>query len=261
MTVAADGSFGVTLLLRNSGGGTVWFDDVRIDPLPAGPAAAPSVRPLTRPTADPDLVLRWTGGGDPVTPLDGSGYGHHGKVHGTPTWHDEAGRRVLALDGKSTYVWPLTTPHLEAGPGHTIVMDIQPEAAGNLVYGGFAFEVRMEGAGPVFAVSCQPFGGRAVQSKPFLKAGEWQRLGIVLAKDAVLLYRNGELVERLAVAPVKVDWALHYGTTWHRHLSFFGYGPADMGLIPEPSGGHWKGRVRSVSVWKRELPADRLRTE
>lgn len=259
VTAFPHGSFGASLLLRNSGGGTVWFDDLRIEPLTgdAAPAASPA-RPLAHPTPDAELVLRWTGHGDAGSLLDESGYGHHGKLYGTKSWRDENGRRVLGLDGKSNYIWPLMSPHLEPGAGSTLVMDVKPEGAGSLVYWGFLYEIRMEGAGPEFAIAYQPSGGRPVQSRPFLKAGEWQRLAIVTSDEGVLLYRNGELIERLVVKPAKGDWALHLGTTWHRHLSFFGYGIGDMGLVNEPSGGHWKGELRSLSVWKKPLPLDRL---
>lgn len=256
-------SFGVLLFVRNSGGGTVWFDDLRIEPLADdAPANASRARPLApgAAVADPNLVLRWAGDGDASCLLDASGHGHHGKLYGTAAWGDDGGQRTLALDGRSTYLWPLTSPRLNLGPDSTVVMDVKPETAGCLGDWGFKFQIRMEGAGPEFALAYQPSGGASVQSRPFLKAGSWQRLAIVTTPDAVLVYRDGELMERLAVKPVAGDWSLHHQTTWHRRLSFFGHGPGDMGLVAEASGGHWKGQVRSVSVWNGALPADRLRT-
>src|SRR5262249_58120738 len=77
-------SFGVSVLFRNSGTGTVWIDDFQVEPLEEKKPVpdAPEPRPFPARPADLDTVLRWSGKGDLSGVLDESGYGHHGKLYG-----------------------------------------------------------------------------------------------------------------------------------------------------------------------------------
>lgn len=254
-------SYGMTLYFRNSGSGIVWFDDFRIEKLDEKASlAAPPARSYPIGPPNPDVVLRWDGRGDAGSVLDGSGYGHHGKFHGQVRWAEEGGRRALALDGKTGYIWPLSSPYLTLGPPCTLLWEMKPEAEGTLLAWGFQFTYALVGGPDRFAVEYRPHGGSPVKSKPFLEANAWQRLALVVQEGKILLYRNDEFVEELGVKTAPGNWSLHAHTTWHRHLSLFGFGPGDMGVLQEPSLYHWKGQVRSLTLVRRTLTGDQIRT-
>src|SRR5262249_41138685 len=112
------------------------------------------------------------------------------------------------------------------------------------------------GGGPeLFTVEYEPSGGKAVASGPFLKAGAWQKLALVVTKERTALYHDGKHMGELPGRASGANWSSHLQTTWHRRLSLFGVGRGGMGLVPESSGYHWKGQVRSVRVARRALSA------
>jgi len=251
-----DGRFdfwGVTLYWRNAGTGTAWIDNFKVEPLAEEAVTDVPVGqhyPLN--PKEPDVVLRWDGDGAPDGVLDGSGYGHHGKFYGGAGWQAEGGKRVIGLDGTG-YVWPLCSPNLTLAPPCTMVFDLNPEGAGHLIYWGWNFSYSLTGGPPRLAVAYRLHGGKPVNSKPFLTAGEWQKLAIVAADGQVKLYRDGKFVETLPAKLLAGDWGLYCGSTWHRHFSFFGGGPGDMTLKKASPTGCLKGQVRSLTIYKRAL--------
>lgn len=249
-------SWGVTLYWRNSGRGTVWFDDFHIEPLEDTAEVSPA-RDYPIKLAEADVVLDWSGLGDARSVLDASGYGSHGKFHGDVTWSDAEGKRVLALDGKTGYVWPLASPNLTLGPDSTMVFDLKPEAGGSLVRWGFAFDYTITGSAPKFQIHYYA-AGKNYLSRPILDAEVWQKLAIVVTQGKIALYVNGQRAEELAANTFAGNPRNHLATTWHRHVSFFGAGSADYGLVPEGPYGCWKGQVRSVKVYRRALTAEEI---
>jgi len=249
-------SWGVNLYWRNSGPGTVWFDDFRIESL-EDKAEVSCARDYPIKPAAADIVLNWNGQGDARSVLDTSGYGSHGKFHGDVSWADVDGRRVLTLDGKTGYIWPLSSPNLTLGPDTTMVFELKPEAGGFLILWGFAFNYHLTGSAPKFQVSYDA-AGKNCASKPILDANVWQKLAIVVTKGKISLYVNGKPAGEMAANTFAGNPSNHLKSTWHRHLSFFGGGSADYGLIPEGPYGCMKGQVRSVRVYKRALPAEEI---
>lgn len=249
-------SWGVTLYWRNSGAGTVWFDDFRIEPLDDKADASPSRDYPIKPV-EADVVLDWNGQGDARSVFDCSGYGSHGKFHGDVAWSDVDGKRVLTLDGKTGYIWPLSSPNLTLGPDTTMVFDLKPEAGGSLVRWGFAFDYTITGSAPKFQLHYDA-AGKNYLSQPILDANAWQKLAIVVTRRKISLYVNGRRAEELAANTFPGDPRNHLATTWHRHLSFFGAGSADYGLVPEGPYGCLKGQVRSVKVYRRALTAEEI---
>jgi len=249
-------SWGVTLYWRNSGPGTVWFDDFKIEPLDDNAEVSPPRDYPTQP-ANTDIVLNWDGQGATRSVIDTSGYGSHGKFYGDVSWADVDGRRELMLDGKTSYIWPLSSPNLTLGPDTTMVFDLKPQAAGYLIQWGFAFNYNITGAAPKFHVSYWAAGKNHV-SKPILDANIWQKLAIVVTKGKISLYVNGKPADEISANTFPANPRNHLATTWHRHLSFFGAGSADFGLIPEGPSGCMKGQVRSVTVYQRALTAEEI---
>lgn len=257
--------WGVTLYWRNSGTGTVWFDDFQIEPVED--AASPTARNYPLQPADPDIVLSWDGQGDAGGVLDRSGYGSHGKFYDQTAWVEEDGRRVIELRGKSAYIWPLSSPHLAFAPPLTLVIRLKPEAPGNLVF--WDFNYCLTGSGPQFGAGYQrntlfgmPRGlsDPLVASRPFLQAGKWQTLAVVGDEDQIKLYCDGRFIESLA-APLKAgNWgplAMDDGQGVHRRLSFFGSGPGDALMLASdeipPPGGGFQGRVARLTIYRRAL--------
>ncbi|MBM4094692.1 MAG: hypothetical protein FJ276_35585, partial [Planctomycetes bacterium] len=112
--------FGVTLYWRNSGTGAAWFDDFKIEPVDDATEATARNYPVQ--PADPDIVLKWDGQGDARGVLDASGYGSHGKFYDQAAWVEEGGKRVIELNGKSGYIWPLSSPNLTFAPPVSVVV-------------------------------------------------------------------------------------------------------------------------------------------
>jgi hypothetical protein len=265
VTAFPAGCWGVTLYWRNSGTGTVWFDDFKIEP--AEDAAAATARNYPVRPADPDIVLNWDGQGDARGVLDGSGYGSHGKLYDQAAWVEDGGKRVIELSGKSGYIWPLSSPNLTLAPPMTLVVRLKPEAPGNLVF--WDFNYCLTGAGPKFGVGYQlntlfgqPRGlsDPMVASRPFLEAGKWQTLAIVAADQQIKLYCDGKFVESLAATLKAGNWGpltMDDGQGVHRRLSFFGSGPGDALMLTSdeipPTGGGFKGRVARLVIYRRAL--------
>lgn len=251
VTAFPAGCWGVHLYWRNSGTGTVWFDDFKMEPV--DDATPVDVTPYPGNPADADMVLMWSDKGDAGGVLDASWYGSHGKFYGV-TWADAGGKRVMALDGKS-YIWPLPSANMTLGPDTTLLFDIKPESTGQLVMWGFAFQFSLDG-GPKYSLNYWA-AGKNVPSKPLLDAGVWQKLAIVVTKDKISYYVNGALADEVAATPVAGNPANHTNSTFHRHLSFFGAGSADYDPAPlaTPAYGCLKGQVRGMTVYKRALTA------
>ena len=247
--------WGVTLFFRNSGTGTVWIDDFKIQPLPDG--ATTDVPPgcgYPVKSSDKDVVLRWDGRGGTRSVLDTSGYGHHGKFFGQAGWVQEGDRRVIDLGKKDAYVWPLCSPNLSFSPPYTMVLDLNPQRGGYLLYWGWAFQYRLEAVGPNFRIAFQRHARKPVRSKPLLTAGQWQKLVIVATDNEIKLYRDGQLADAMSTEVVRGVWCLHTMTSWHRHLSFFGGGSGDMGILRGAGAAEgMKGRIGSFTVYKRAL--------
>jgi len=251
--------WGVFVHFRNSGSGTVWIDDFKIEPLDAGATVKePAGVPYPIKPADPDLVLRWDGNGDNASFVDTSGYGHHGKVFGDAAWTGKGSRRALTLDG-DTYVWPLPTQHLTPGVNSTMVFDLKPQGAGRLVAWGWDYSYKLAQDGSKFKFGYQRGNGRhVVWSKPLLNAGKWQRLAIVAHEKQIKLYVDGTFVEALTVDLVKGAWCQHVNTGYHPHPSLFGGGPGDMSLKNRRVHSCIKGQVGAVTIYKRALSADEI---
>jgi len=249
-------SWGVNLYWRNSGSGTVWFDDFRIESL-EDKAEVSRSRDYPIKPAEADVVLNWNGQGEAGSVLDTSGYGSHGKFHGNVSWAEVAGKRVLTLDGTTGYIWPLSSPNLTLGPGTTMIFDLKPEAGGFLIQWGFAFHYSLAGSAPKFQLHYYAAGKNYV-SQPILDANVWQKLVIVVTSGKISLYVNGRRAEELAANTFPGDPSNHLRSTWHRHLSFFGAGSADYGPVPEGPYGCLKGQVRSVKVYRRALTAEEI---
>lgn len=252
--------FGAHLYFRNSGGGTVWFDNVKIEPVEKLPPATDvsPVKPYPIHSTNPDLVLQWSVKEGIASILDASGYGHHGKIYGNTAWAKSDNKPALILDGQTTYVWPLSSPELTLGPPATVAMEIKPESVGTLMVWGFQFSYRLTGGPDYFSVEYEPSGAKPVTSKPCVKANQWQQLALVMTESKISLFVDGKFVEDLGVRPQPGNWALHVQSTWHRHLSFFGFGPGDMSLVNEPSSYHLKGQLRSLQVFRRTLSESQL---
>jgi hypothetical protein len=247
--------WGVHLYWRNSGTGAAWFDDLKIEPV--DDATPPTAQPYPVKPANADIVLQWAGTGDAGGVLDTSGYGSHGKFYGV-TWVEADGQRVMALDGKTSYIWPLPSADMTLGPDTTMLFDIKPEGAGNLIMWGFAFQYTLNG-GPKYAMYYWA-AGKGIQSKPLLDHGVWQKLAIVVTKEKISYYVNGKLAEEMAANTFAGNPANHTNSTFHRHLSFFGAGSADYDPAPiaTPAYGCLKGQVRGVTVYKRALTAEEI---
>ncbi|MHB9134794.1 MAG: LamG-like jellyroll fold domain-containing protein [Armatimonadota bacterium] len=249
--------WGVHLFWRNSGTGTVWFDDFQVEALEDTAAVEPPARVLPLKPADTDIVLKWADQGDAGGVLDLSGYGHHGKFFGDITWAEEDGKRVLVLGDKGGYIWPLQDPNLTLGPDSTLVFDSNPTGGGFLVQWGFAFNYIVNGGGPKFPLLYQA-RGKNVPSEPVLTAGAWQKLVIVVTKDKITLYVNGKPAGEMAAVTFPGNPNTFLNTTWHRHLSLFGAGPGDISLVPQPTHSAMKGKVRGVTVYQRALTAEEV---
>jgi len=246
--------WGVYVIFRNAGSGTVWIDDFKIQPLTKDQTTdVPPGKTYPINAKDKDLVLSWGGKGSADTVLDESGYGHHGHLYGETAWVDDAGRKVLELGGKG-HAWPLQTPNITLEPPYSMVFDIKPTAGGHLFAHGWGYYYYLQGAGPKFGIGYQPHGSKVISSKPFLDAGQWQRLVMVAADGKVKLYRDGQFVEALAGKLLPIQWKLHLASTWHRKVSLFGSGPGNMTLRykREPFG-CIKGRVAAVKFYDRAL--------
>ncbi len=251
-------SFGVHIFWRNSGPGTVWFDDFSVTTLPDDAPLDPPARDYPIDPADQDVVLKWADQGSANTVTDLSGYGHHGKLFGDITWVEEDGRRVLDLGGKGSYIWPLESPSLTLGPDTTMVFDLKPDAGGDLVWWGFAFEHVLASAGPQIPLAYRAADDKTVQTPPLLTAGAWQKLAIVVTEGKLTYYLDGKSAGEVAAHTFPGNPASYLGVTWHRHLSFFGGGPGDMSLIPESAAYNVKGKVRGVTVYRRALTAEEI---
>jgi hypothetical protein len=257
--------WGVTLYWRNSGTGTAWLDDFKIEPVEDSAPVSARDYPI-RPT-DPDVVLHWEDQGDARGVLDRSGYGSHGKFYGQTAWVEEGGRRVIQLGGKSSYIWPLSSPNVTFAPPTTLVMRLKPEAPGNLVF--WDFNYLLTGTGPKFGIGYQAntlFGkprglsDPMVASAPFLQAGKWQTLAIVAADKRITLYCDGKRIETLPAAQKAGNWGplvMDDGQGVHRRLSFFGSGPGDALTLASdeipPTGGGFQGRIARLTVYRRAL--------
>ncbi len=253
-----EGGWGVRLFWRNSGSGTVWFDDFSVLTLAEDAPLDPPVRAYPVNPPDPDVVLKWADQGTANSIRDLSGYGHHGKFFGDITWAEEEGKRVLVLGGQESYIWPLMTPALNLGPGSTLVFDLKPESPGHLVFWGFAFQYSLSGA-PQANVSYWA-RGKNVASDPILTMGEWQKLAIVVREGKIAYYVNGQLAAEVEAETFPGNPSTYLGTTWHRHLSFFGAGPGDLRIAqaPEPAYALVKGMLRGLTVYKRALTAEEI---
>jgi len=251
--------FGVHVIFRNAGGGTVWIDDFKIQPLAKGQTTdVPPGKTYPINPEDKELILNWGEKGGADTVLDTSGYGHHGKIYGEAGWVTDGGRKVLELDGK-TYLWPLQTPNIKLQPPYSMVFDIKPGAGGYLFAHGWGYYYYLQGSGPKFGIGYQTQATKIVSSKPFLDADRWQRLVMVAADDQIKLYRDGQFVEALPAKLAPIQWALHMASTWHRHVSLFGSGPGFMTLRDKPGGQRCiKGRVAAVRFYDRALTADEV---
>ena len=207
--------------------------------------------------ADPDIVLHWADQGDAGGVLDSSGYGSHGKLYGV-TWADAEGKRVMTLDGKTSYVWPLPSANMTLGPNTTMLFDLKPEGAGQLLQWGFAFQYSLTG-GPPYALDYWA-AGKSVRTKPILENGVWQKLAIVVTKGKITYYVNGKLADEVAANTFPGNPSNHTNSTWHRHLSFFGSGSADYNppVLADAPGSCLKGQVRGVTVYQRALTAEEV---
>jgi hypothetical protein len=252
-----DDCWGVELLWRNSGSGTVWFDDFSVLKLADDAPLDPPVRDYPINPPDKSVVLRWADQGTADTVLDLSGYGHHGKLFGDVTWAEVDGRRVLDLGGKSSYIWPLESPTLNLGPDSTIFFDLKPESGGGLICWGFAFQYSLASAGPQIPVLYQA-AGKNVLTPALLTADTWQKLAIVVTKGKLAYYVNGKLMADMEANTFPGNSASVFGTTWHRHLGFFGAGPGDMSLTPDNPYATMKGQVRGVTVYDRTLTEEEI---
>jgi len=188
--------------------------------------------------------------------FDLSGYGHHGKFFGDATWAEEDGARVLVLGGKTSYICPLASPNLTLGPGSTLVFDFKPEPNGSLLVWGFAFNYTL-GSGPQIPIGYYA-RGKNVLTAPLLTAGQWQKLAILVGKDTISYYVNGNLAGTSTAPTFPGDPSTFLGSTWHRHLCLFGAGPGDIGLVPEGPSATFKGKVRGVTIYKRALTAEEI---
>ena len=139
-----------------------------------------------------------------------------------------------------------------------MVLDVKPEGPGELVQWGWNFNYSLTDGGPLFAIGYRDHGKGIVRSKPFLAAGEWQTLVIVAADNQLKLYRNGTLADTLDVELKAGTWSLHTGTSWHRHLSFFGGGPGDMTLRYGGRVNGVKGQVGSLVIYRRALTEEEI---
>ncbi|MHB9024356.1 MAG: LamG-like jellyroll fold domain-containing protein [Armatimonadota bacterium] len=248
--------WGITLYWRNSGSGTVWFDDFKVDWLDDKAEVSPSGNfPINPPNAD--IVLNWKSQGTERSVSDASGYGSHGKFYGDVAWTEVEGQRVLTLDGKTGYIWPLSSPNLTLGPDTTMVFDLKPETGGYLVWWGWGVNYIISGAAPKFQLQYQA-AGKTIGSKPILDANAWQKLAIVVTKGTIRYYINGQLADTVEANTFAASPVSYLMSTWHRHLSFFGYGNGDYEPVPPISGGNMKGQVRSVTVYKRALTAEEI---
>jgi len=250
--------FGVHMIFRNSGTGTVWIDNFKIEALDEGAKPdAPIARPLPHKPKDASLVLRWNGDGDRIGLLDSSGHGHHGKVHGNPAWTGAGADRRLKLDG-NTYVWPLASPKLMFAYPCTMVLDLKLDDGGYLIGWPTGCSILLEKRGTELTLLYMSSGGRA-HSKAFLKLGQWQRLAIVGADDQLKLYVDGELKETLAAKPGRRNLWGYLGSTWHRHPSLFGSGPGDMKDYRDLRVRKClKGEVGTVRVYSRALTDEEI---
>lgn len=257
--------WGVTLYWRNSGTGTAWFDDFKIESVEDSAAVTARNYPI-RPAAS-DVVLKWDGQGDARGVLDSSGYGSHGKFYDETAWVMEGGKQVIQLSGRSSYIWPLSSPNLTFAPPLTLVIRLKPEAPGNLLFWDFSYH--LIGRRPKFGIGYQlntlhgkPRGPSdpMVASAPFLQAGKWQTLAIVAADDRIKLYCDGKWVETLAAKLKAGNWGpltMDDSQGVHRRLSFFGSGPGDALMLASdeipPTGGGLKGRIARLIVYRRAL--------
>lgn len=256
VTAFPQDSFGVMVNFRNSGTGTVWFDDFQIEPLVDDSKVTD--QSVGKPVTKSDLLLDYRPKRDDFL-LDASGLGHHGKVYGMGKLVEQDGRPALRLDGETSYIWPLGTPSLSIGPGTTLITEIKPIREGLLVSAGFQFTLSLTGGGEELGVEYRPASGPPSRSKPLLKSGQWQQLAIVFQEDGIQIYVDGRFREKLALKTIRTNWSLHEQSTWHRHLSFFGMGPGNMALIMEHPAYCLQGDLRSLSLIGKELASDEIK--
>ncbi|MHB9023903.1 MAG: LamG-like jellyroll fold domain-containing protein [Armatimonadota bacterium] len=196
--------------LRNSGGGTVWFDDFLIRPLKAGekPAApiAAAPKPLPIGNARQDRLLKWNGrsrmddtGG---TVLDLSGWGNHGRLVGTAAWVNDGKENVIRLDGwggmisgglfdfcgaKTISLWfkplPLLHDALLASGGDRLGHEWQLLLHGRASTGVFRFGQHVDHRLTMLNV-------------PACAANQWNHIAIVDDGTTVKLFVNGRKIEQ-----------------------------------------------------------------
>jgi hypothetical protein len=142
----------------------------------------------------------------------------------------------------------------------TMVLDVKPEGGGYLLFWGWNFLYSITGGPKQFGLCYQLSSGKPVESKPFLDAGQWQKLVVVAADNQLKLYRDGKLVQTLPAKLQAGSWGLHHTSTWHRHLSFFGSGPGDMTLVKDNPTGGMKGKCASLVIYKRALTDQEIAT-
>jgi len=182
-----------------------------------------------------------------------------GRVFATqgPGWNVADAGFGGAADGNWSYALAGDASWQHYRVSATVALAKPADRQDGMELGCFAFDYTITGSAPKFQIHYYA-AGKNYFSQPILDADVWQKLAIVVTPGKIALYVNGRRAEELAANTFPGNPRNHLATTWHRHVSFFGAGSADYGLVPEGPYGCWKGQVRSVKVYRRALTAEEI---
>lgn len=250
----------VSFSVFNSGSGTVWFDDFMIRPLkegetPAAPIAA-APQPLPTPPKGGGAVLVWNSksdSGDPGrTLLDQSGCGGHGRLEGTAAMVEDAGRRVVELDGSDGYVttdriWAFAPPQslaLWVKPGK-LTQDWNMIATGGAWNRAWTLFLYYKQA--PYSIDFRPWGKR-IFVEGVVPQDQWSHLAVVDDGQTYTIYLNGEAIKSEAGAGG--NWSLWEGPlvlgTWRYYSK---------------QRNNFTGRLGGVTYWNKALTAEEVKGE
>lgn len=201
--------------LHNSGGGTAWFDDFLIRPLPSGAAPDAGIARAPRPLSSvgaprADLGLLWTPASDVQdrggTILDLSGHGHHGLLGGA-RYVDDGGGRAIQLGGGAQAVMR-GHPSTDLGEVATLSFWVRPGALDTLaiIAAGGPQDLYDEwqliasgGEGAPYPLVLRALG-QYVSTGPLLQQDRWHHLAISHDGSTLRLYVDGAVIREVSAA-------------------------------------------------------------